>query len=88
MWYSLALVLFLSSPFLSSPSFLAQGAQASGCGAESSPLDLLALSFSEEAICKFIPPLSFLVLNLHLSANLTRLVGDTSGGHTEKSPGL
>lgn len=54
-------------------------------GAESSPLDLLALYFSEEAlVSKFIPSLSFLVLNLHLSATLTRLTDDTSGGHTKK----
>lgn len=45
MWYSLALVLVFSSPFLSSPSFLTQGAQEGGSGEESSPLDLLALSF-------------------------------------------
>lgn len=45
MWYSLALVLFFSSLFQPSPSFLAQEAEGGGCGVESSPLDLLAFSF-------------------------------------------
>lgn len=79
----MALVLFFSSPFLSSSSFLTQGTQEGGCGEESFPLDLLALSFFLKRLISpdSITPLSFLVLQ----PLCLRLVDDTSAGYTKVS---